>query len=852
MRPGPRFYVAMAWRETRAAWRRLIVLVGAIAVGIGALVAIRSFTAQVQDSVRRQGRELLGADVVVGGPSAFSPEVERTLAAIAALPGAREARFVRFSSMAFTPGGAGTRLVQVVATDGRAPFYGAVVTDPPGLWQRLATDDAVLADPALLLALGARPGDTLALGEGRFRIAGTVTAFPGDVAIRSAFGPRVFVPDRLLPQTRLLGFGARVRYEAHFSLPEPGAAQRLAARYRAPLAEERVSLRTALQEQENLSRSLGRMGEYLGIVALAALLLAGLAVASAVHVFVQRRIETLAVLRCLGASANELIGVFLLQAAALGLAGSATGAVLGMLVQALLPRVFAGLLPVDVSARPSAAAVGLGVGLGLWTALVASLPPLVAIRRISPLAVFRRPYERAARRDAASIGAWLLAAASVVGVAVLETGRVATGAWFAAGIGAVVGVLAAAAWLLARVVRRFFPHAWPYVWRQGVANLFRPANQTVTVVLALGFGAFLLDTLFVVQHNLLGELRAPSSEGRPNVVLFDIQPDQRAGVESVLRGSGLAPAAEAAVVPMRIRAVNGVAAAGTLRSAAAAADEPESRDPWALRREYRSTHRDALTPTERTASGAFWAPGAGRADVVPISIETRLARELHVRLGDTIDWDVQGVTVRSRVAHLRDVEWARFEPNFFVVFPEGPLDGAPQTFVTMTRVADPAARAALARRVAQAYPNVSVLDVTDVQKAIETVLGRAAQAVRFVASFSLLTGAIVLVGAVATSRRQRLREAVLLRTLGATGAQLAKIAIAEYASLGVLAAAVGMTLSAGAGWALARFVFDQRFVLPALPMAALAAALVALAVGVGVGAGREVLRRPPLEELRAE
>jgi putative ABC transport system permease protein len=821
-------------------------------VGIGALVAIHSFTGQLQAAVGQQGRELLGADLVLGCASPFTPRAEREIAEIAATPGAAASRITRFTAMAFVPGSgsASTRLVQVTAVDGPYPFYGAVRTTPEAAWERLPAGDGVIVDPALLLALGARVGDTLALGDARLAIVGEIAAFPGDVSIRSAFGPRVFLAARRLAETHVLGFGARVRYEVHVKLPPASDGDRVARSHRAALAEERVSLRTVAQEQENLSRSLGRIGQYLGLVALGALLLAGLAVTSAVHVFIKRRMETLAVLRCLGASSGQLMGIFLLQALALGIVASAAGVAFGVVLQAMLPRVFAGFLPVGVSPQPSLAAMATGAGLGIWVAVVAALLPLLAVRRISPLAVFRRPYEDTKRvpLDAARVGALLAAAGSVVALAIVESRDVRVGLAFAGAIGVVVGALTLAAWTLTRGVRRFFPAGWPYVWRQGIANLFRPANQTVMVVLALGFGAFLLDTLFIVQQNLLSELRVEGRAQQPNVVLFDIQPDQRPALEKELQRAGATRAAAVPVVPMRIRSVNGVLATSTLSRSAPAAD---TRDGWTLRREYRSTYRDAMTATERTAAGVFWTKGAA-VSPAPISIEKRLARELQVRIGDEIEWDVQGVAVRSRVVHLRDVDWARFEPNFFVVFASGPLDHAPQSYVMLTRVEAPVARVRFARHVVEAFPNVSVVDVTDVQRAIENVLSRAAQAVSFIASFSLLTGVIVLVGAVSTSRQQRLREAVLLRTLGATRAQLLRIAFAEYVVLGLLGVAVGLALSVGAGWALTHFVFDQRFVLPLPSLFALGAMLVALCVTVGVSSGLEILRRPPLEELRAE
>jgi putative ABC transport system permease protein len=854
------FVFAMAWREGRAAHRRTLFLTLAIAVGVGALVAINSFTDNLRESVRRQAQALLGADLALSSGAPFSEKSERILGEVLAAATVGDqpptlARVTSFAAMAWGPAAAGTRLVQVNAVEPGFPFYGAIETAPAGEWARLGETGGVLVDPALLLALGVASGDTLALGEGRFVIRGTVTSLPGDVGVRTAFGPRVFIPASRVADTQLLTFGSRGRYEAFLKLPKGAVAQRLADRYRTALGAERVNVRTVSEDQRRLDETLSRLGNYLGLVALIALLLGGLGVASSVHVFIKRKMETVAVLRCLGARARTVLAVYLVQSAVVGLLGSVAGAALGALIQFALPRVFADFLPVDVVYALSWRALVGGTALGLWVALAFSLLPLLAIRRVSPLAVLRRPYgedDAAPTRDPARVAAAAVLVASVVALAILQAGRVGPGLAFAGGIGMALLVLWLAAVGLTRGLRRFFPSRLPYLWRQGLANLYRPANQTLTVVLSLGFGAFLLSTLLLVQHNLLRDLRVEGAGVRPNVVFFDVQPDQRDDVLARLRAERLPAPPPLPIVAMRIQSVKGKPVARILGEADTA---ERSRGRWAFRREYSSSHRDTLAASERVVAGSWWRPGEGRTTAgaaVPISLEQGLARELAVKVGDEIVWDVQGVLLPSRIANLRDVDWARFEPNFFVLFPEGPLDDAPQTFVTLTRIDDPAQRARLQREVVEAHPNVSTLDIAQVQQAVERILDKVSLAIRFMALFSLAAGAVVLVGAVAASRYQRVREGVLLRTLGATRSQLLRILFAEYASLGLLAAATAIVLSTGAGWALVRFGFDGHFSLPAASLAALALGVVAMTVVVGLMGSTEVLRRPPLEVLRAE
>jgi len=373
---------------------------------------------------------------------------------------------------------------------------------------------------------------------------------------------------------------------------------------------------------------------------------------------------------------------------------------------------------------------------------------------VPPLAALRRDVEPEDRRwfDPRRLAAASALAISVVVLARLQVGSWRKGAAFSAGVAVALLALWGASWLLIRAVRRWLPAAWPYVWRQGLANLHRPANQTATVVLAIGFGAFLLGTLFLVQHNLLRTLRITGGPTRPNLVLFDIQPDQLAAVGRALAEGGYPAVGPVPIVPMRIQSIKGrpalVAPADTLDPGDG---ERGPRDNWAVRREYRSTYRDTLVGSERLVAGDWW-PRAGSAmrtsgsngspEPPRISVEVELARELRVEVGDEIVWDVQGLRLPTRIASLREVEWARFEPNFFVVFEPGVLEDAPQTLVTLTRIERPADRGVFQRRLAERLPNVTTLDLTVLQETLERLVARVVLAIRFMALFTLATGAV--------------------------------------------------------------------------------------------------------------
>lgn len=860
-----RFVRAQALRELRATPRRLLVLVAAIAIGVGALVAIGSFTDNLQRAVSAQAKALLGADLVFSSrrpiPATIAPR-------LAAVPGEKSTA-VEFAAMAYAPAGSGSRLVQVVAVEGGWPWYGEIVTEPRGRWPSLQQGPHILVEPTLLPQLGAKVGDSLAIGDQRFAIIGTVVQAPGDAGIRSVFGARVFLPGRYLPAMKLLGFGARASYETYVKLPAARAAQPIADSLRLLLRAERVRVQTVADNESNLNDVLKRLGRFLGLVALVALLLGGIGVASAVTAHLKRKRESIAVLRCLGAPGWQVFAIYVLQTLLLGLAGSVAGVILGVAIQQLLPSVLGTMLPVDVTGAPSLRAVGVGLGAGLWTAAAFALPPLLAVRRVTPLAALRRDYlDTAPPRDPLLPIAYLLLAASVVGLAVLQVGSPLRAVAFAGGITVALGVLWLASLLLIRLVRRWFPTRWPYVWRQGLANLYRPANQTVTVVLALGFGAFLLGTLVVVQKVLLNTLEIPKGQVRPNLVLVDVQPEQGDPLQMVVRDAGFRMDAPTPIVPMRLLSVKGVAVKSLLADSAGAApptEAPPEREgrpdgddarsnAWVYRREYRSTFRATPGTAERVVAGRWFRGSWTRASGTPaeISVEDELAKELEVTVGDELIWDVQGVPVTTRVTSLRKVEWARFEPNFFVVFQPGVLESAPQTTVALVEAGDPLARGQLQRTIAERFPNVTSVDLGEVQKTLETVIGKVVLAIRFMAAFSLLTGAVVLVGAIGTTREQRVRESALLKTIGASRAQVWRVLAAEYLALGLCAALVSTGLAAAAGWALARFLFDQAFVLPWAGLGGLALLVAGGTVVTGILASLDVLAKPPLQVLRAE
>ena len=844
-----RSLAGLAWRESRTARRRLLLYMSSISLGVAALVAIDSFAVNITQSIAEQSRALVGGDVALSSRQTFTPRMEKLLDSLQRT-GSGVARMAEFTSMGFIPRTGATRLVQVRAVSREYPFYGEIETLPVGEWSKLQSGANALVDRGLLIALSAQIGDTLALGHARFRIIGELTVVPGDPGISAAIGPRVYIPSRYLPETQLLGFGSRVRHEALLRIPPKARVATYLNRINPVLDSARVRPRTVSDAEEDLTDAIASLRDFLGIVGLIALLLGGIGVASGVHAFVARKIDTVAVLRCLGATSGQALAIYVTQALIMGILGAMAGAALGVAVQFATPRLVADFLPIQLEASLVPEAILLGLGVGATVALLFALRPLVALRHVSPLQTLRRDTDaRALGLDLRDPVRLILTAAittTVVALAVTRSQSLQAALWTTVAIAIAVAVLGATATLVSWLAKKSLRARWPFVVRQGIANLYRPANQTAAVILALGFGVFLIATLYQVQSSLLRQVGKSAVATRANALFFDVQSDQIDGVLGMLRERGQTVVQSVPIVPMRMAAIDGVPVDTIIKQ------RKLQRNFWVLRREYRSTYRDTLNSAEKLVRGRWFAPGTRVRDSIgAFSFDAELAKETGlIHVGTVVTWDVQGVMVRARVTSLREIDWARFEPNFFAVFHSSTLRGAPRQYVVMAETTTPTVLAEIQRDLVQRYPNVSSLDLSLVQSTIRGILGRVATAVRFMAMLSLLLGIPVLFSAVAATRRDRIREGVLLKTLGATRSQVRAVMLSEYAVLGVLGTFAGFLLSFGAAWALSKFMFQIPFVPAVGPALAIAAGMVALTVVIGLLAGRDVFKSTPMAALR--
>jgi putative ABC transport system permease protein len=832
----------------------LLLFMSAIVLGIAALVGLNSFGDNLARSIDAQARELLGADLVVSYAKVIPKPMENYLKTI----GKSRTYEVSFASMTLFPRTGGVRLAQVKGLDGPFPYYGEWDVQPRSAIEQFrqaggANGRVALVDDALLIQFGAKPGDSVRLGNLVYLVAGRVMKTPGQSAVMTSVAPTVFVSAKSLAGTGLLARGSRVQYKYYYQFAPNGSdasgdVAKFAKANEARFDKVGINQDTVEDRKQQTGRAFADLTKFLNLVAFVALLLGCVGVASAVHLYVKEKVASVAILRTLGASGRQAFLIFLIQTAIMGLVGAMIGAVLGSVVQVLLPQVFAGFLPVTVETSISWSAVAQGVGVGLLVSVLFALLPLLMIRNVSPLRTLRASYEGdTAKPDPFRFGVYGLIVLFIMAFSYWQTRDWKVAVGFTGGLLAAFGILTGLGLLLINAVRRFFPKSWSFVWRQSLASLYRPNNQTVILITSIGLGAFLIATLTLTQNLLLDRI-AFSGDGsaggkRPNMVLFDIQNEQRAGVRALVDQYKLPVMQQVPVVTMRLASINGRTVEAI--QADTSAKIPES----VLTREYRVTYRDTLIDSEKLAAGKIMATVNG---IPQISIEKGYLGRMKLKLGDTLTFNVQGALIPTMVGGTREVDWNRVQSNFLVVFPNGVLEQAPQFAVLMTRIGSTQQSAAFQRDLVVRFPNVSAIDLGLILSTVDDILNKVSFVIQFMALFSILTGLLVLASSVIISRYQRMQESVLLRTLGASRRQILRIQAIEYFMLGLLAALSGVIMALAATWALAYFVFETPYRPNFWPVLAVMGVVTTLTLLIGLLNSRAVLVRPPLEVLRAE
>lgn len=839
------FVLKMAWRDSRSSRRRLAFSALSIVFGVAALVGIGSLADNVRRGMEGQVKGLLGADLNLSSRAPLGAEFKT----LSAQRGYQVSEEVQFNSMAiFSTKDGATRLVQVRGLDSAYPLYGEFTSEPTKAAAELQQRGRAIIEESLQAQYGLVVGDSIRLGKAEFRVSGILRKVPGETAAMSLFTPRILIAAADVASTQLIQAGSLLRYETHVKL----SGDRNPAEEKKLLLERFATLGLRVETLEDRMRNFGNairnVDAFLSLVGFVALILGAVGVASAVLVHVRQKLSTVAVLRCLGCSVRQAFSVYVIQGLAVGAVGAVLGAMLGVGIHYLVLKSAGDLLPVQTSWALSWAALGKGLGAGLGISLLFSLHPLLQVRRVSPLLALRSEFSPPPPKvDWLRVGLGVLISLSVLGFAILQAGQLWLGVGFAVALGVGLAVLAGTARLVAWAARRFCPKNLPYAVRQGVANMHRPQNMTVLLLLALGLGTFLVVTIDLSRATQLKGLATQFDKGRSNLLFFGIQDqEQLTGVEGALSKAGARDIRSVPVVTMTLSSVKGKSLEDLLK------ENKKGRQNALLSREYRVSYRAALGPSEKLLSGTWVDRVTPGTDPVPVSLEKSMADELKLKVGDRLEFDVQGVPLAAEVRSLRLVDWRRLDANFFVLFPEGVLESAPHFYMVGVHAANAADSSRLQRLVVGLHPNVSAIDFGLVMSTLETITGKVDMVVRVVALFTGATGLLVLTGAMLAGRHHRLREVVLLRTLGADRKTLVRLQLVEYAILGFLASTIGCALAAIGNQVLASFVFEARAAWPATTLVGSVLAVTGLTVLIGWFSNRDLLREAPLVVLRRE
>ena len=850
---------AIGWRDLKSAPGKFAFVVLSVAVGVAALVGVRGLSSSFRTTLSGQARSLMAADL--SARLAHIPtdaELAKALEVAGKNPGLKETWSTETVSMASVPPDPVPVAVSLRAVDpAEYPFYGAVDLEPAmPLAQALQGDSTVVAEE-FLIRLNAHVGDTMRLAGKNFRIAAVLKEEPDRISASAGIGPRVILSQAALNSTGLLSYGSRVNERLLVKLP---AQPQKGATAEAEAAAVRAELEAALPDAQvmdfregnpGLTRGLDNATSILSLICLVAMVLGAIGVAMAMHAHLELRMDMLAILKAMGAGSADLLRIFLLQTMGLGLAGALVGVGAGVGVMLALPAAFAKLInlkPDLVFPWQSALA---GLGTGLLTTLLFCLPPLLDVRNVRPVLVLRRLVEQGPQGIAGWVARWWarrlqlgIAAAVVVALGALAwalSDSPKVGAWFAFLLTCALVVLLALAWVALRVTHFVLSRVrlrLPSSLRHGLANLYRPGNQSAAVLAALGTGVMLILAVYLMQKALVDDLRDTASPKLPNIFLVDVSTEEAAGVKSLFAGQhGVIQSLELMPVIQGKFVSIGGRPLSEMRGQHYPVRMLESAElSWA----------DQLPEGDRITGGAWWKDASSS----EIAVGEGVAQRLKLGVGSNVVLDTDSGEHTLRVAAIYRADGTHLGARVQFVIPSGLAQNEASTWYGGAHM-ESSQIPVLERAMFAAYPTVTVINVADVLDRVESVVNQITFVIRLLAGFSILAGLMILASSVASTRFRRMQEAVVLKTLGATRMRIVRTFSVEFSVLGLLGGAVGVTFANLLTRVLLKrmdvpFQLDWKAVLLALAGTAL------LATVTGWVASYRLLGLRPLEVLREE
>jgi putative ABC transport system permease protein len=837
----------LALAEFKGAWKRFIFFIICIAIGVGAVMTIKSLANILNSAVSKESKSLLAADISIRG--SWEQTKEDREFQKKALPAETDFLFIKeLHAMARFQGAEKTgslivELKSIPLDPPHYPLYGKLKIDPPLSTTEALAHKGAIVEPAFLMRTHLKVGDQFDLGKTKVRVMGTVVSEPDRISRAFSIGPRVFVAQATLDASQLIQPGSRIKHRTLIRLPESLKPETAITILKDGLEDKSLRLRSYKDMQSSLTDSIERMGQYLGALGVIALILGGIGVAMIIRTFMAQKLDTIAILNCMGASSKTILKVYLLQALLLGLVGSVLGVTLGYALLYLLPGKLAGLLNVEIQPGFYWVPAVQSLCLGLLTTLIFCAWPLVQAVKTRPLRLFRRNFDEeeilpGSKRQRLMAG--LLMIMGLTLMIIWQADSIKRGFVFILALGVSTLILRLVSVGLLKFLRKI-PPPESMTRRYGLANLYRPNNQAASIITCLGMGIMLVLTVRLVQMDMLAMLKSNTDANPPNYFFIDIQRDQTERFAEVLEKS--APKARLELVPL-------------IRSRLYSADgkkisnwqyKNRREEEWFITRSFALTYMDDPPKDNEIVQGKWWTKE--EASVPQVSLEEDAAKRLGVRIGSELTIEIQGVQVSAPVTSIRKVNWRNMRTNFYMIFSPGALEDAPITFVATVYVSEEKEQG-LQQAVVDQLPNVTALSTRDIVNTVESVVDKLKTLIDFMSGFSILAGLIILSGSVASTKYRRLKESAVLKILGASKNTVAGILGVEYAILGVVSGVLGLGLSCLLSWGVLTYLVKSEWNLyPAILLWTLVFSVL-LTVFTGILSSLDVLKNKPMQTLR--
>lgn len=796
----------LAWREILRNWRFILAFTLNLGLGFFGFIFLGSLNGAIQDAFASRSRALLAADISVSALRELTPTEEKILNSTLAQSTAgvlQETRAIEAYSMLSKDGS--SRLVDISAVGEKHPLYGEILLKPAGLVssespKSLFTGKNIWIAPDLAAQLSLNVGDTVDLGGTTFKVSEIVEEDSGNGWRGSSLAPRIYMAMDEFKKLGLTGKGSRINYLRQYKIPEAVNVESVAETLNSQLSDPEIRVRTHSDAAEQASRPLQYLGDYLGLVSLVGLFLSAVGAAYLFQSFLYRRIGTIATLKTLGLSAGGIVRIYLVQLAFLSVAAATFAFIISTLSLTVGAKVMETYLAFEVHAIPQLHEFLMALMVGLAVGVLACLPFTLRIYDLKPVLLFQE--SALPKFERSRVYAFLPLFALFFTLSVWQAHSWRIGSFFFFGMLAGGIILLAAIALILRS---------PFVARiKELRYLERNRLSTASAFLAVGIGALLIQLLPQLQRNIESEIDRPESSTLPSLFLFDIQEEQAADLEALLKKENATFETFVPMIRARLDSVNGDAFKKESERGRANTRE-EEQSARSRNRGYNLTYREKLSPAEDLVEGKYFAGAYSGEGTPEISLEYRFAERMGLKIGDILDFDVQGINVSGKVTSLRKVKWTSFQPNFFIVFQPGVLDGAPKTFLGTVKNIGLEQRASLQNVLVKGFPNISIIDVTALVERLLDIFGQMAIALRLMAAISVFTGLVVLFSIVSHQARMRRQEVQLWKVLGASRARLIRMFFLEFGLIGLGASLLGVFVSLGLSFAVSYAFFDSAW-----------------------------------------